>query len=85
MRTPSTHPDRGFTLAETIIGVSLILLVGTIVGVSTSFLGFSVLEGRLQSDVRNDTVLGLQTMMRDCYVATNVSPNAGPIVSNNHQ
>ena len=76
---------RGFTLAETIVAVTLMVLVGTMVGVSSSFLGFSVLEGRLQSEVRNDTVLGLQTIMRDCYVATNVSPSAGPFASTDHQ
>lgn len=74
----------GFTLAETIVAVTLVVLVGTMVGVSVSFMGFSLLEGRLQSNVRNDTVRALQTIMRDGYAATNISPSCGSLVSNNH-
>jgi hypothetical protein len=72
-------------MAETLITLTLVVLVGSVLTASLAFLGFSVTESRVQSEIEDDTLLALQQLMRDSYVAANVAPQAGGQTSGPNQ
>ena len=76
---------RGFTLAETMIALTILVIAGTTITTAGSYLGFAMLESRRHTEVQDDMLLALQRIMRDCYVATNVSPHVNGTATTDHQ